>query len=200
MAALTTVAAVRDYLQKSDNGQDHIITDLITRASAVITAYCAREFTPAGTATRRFPVSGRLLDLTPYDLRSTTGAVLNPESPSPTPLARDVDYVLAPVNGTIGGTYVQIRLSAYLVTTSSALAQRFGFAYLDVTGAWGMTAVPPDVEQACIDTVAGWMRGDVQAFSSSFTPDEPGVIYQSGGNLPLGVRYKLGPWRRQAWA
>lgn len=200
MPDLTNLAAVRRYLQSVGNDQDQVIGDLITAASGVIQEWTGREFTPSGPSTRRFPVTGRIVDLEPFDLRSASAVTLDPESTSPRVLTVDVDYALEPVSKALGGTYVQVRLSSFVPFGLSQAAQAFGRAYLDVTGLWGMSDVPAAVAQACVDTVCAWMRSDVQSFSTSFNPDEPGVVYSSGANLPASVRYKIHPYRRLTFA
>lgn len=198
---LTTLAAVRSYLQKptADTGQDTIIQSEITRASRMILEYTQREFAPVtASATRRLLVypgrTGRAVhvDLAPYDLRSVTSASLHPETASPTVLTAATEYLLAPENAPFG-VYTAIRLARSLSFSSDTLTD-FGHACLDITGAWGFASVPDDVVKACIVTVGLWMRREVQAFSTTFNLDEGRLERPEA--LPSAVRASLSRYRR----
>jgi hypothetical protein len=200
---LTTLAKARAYLQKEtgDTGQDVVLGDEITRASDEIMDFCKREFAPAtASATRRFRVyphrklDGHFyVDLDPYDLRSVTSVTLHPESASPVTLIATDEYILDP-EGKPEGTYTAIRLSPVL-SLSSEVQSRFGFAYLDIAGAWGFSAVPSNVEKWALVTIWTWMRGDVQSYSTTFSVSEDRI--ERPESLPSAVRRGLARWARK---
>lgn len=171
---LTTVANVKAAITLNASTSDGLIQDLITQASAAITARYQREFAAvSGTPTRRVKVTECLVRLAPYDLRSASSVVLNPESSSPATLTAGTDYTLEPVAHTSLGTYTELRLSRTL-SIDSTTRTNFGYALLDITGTWGAAAIPADVARACIITVAAWLdRGaDVIAgMDSTVRPD-----------------------------
>ena len=199
---LCTLANVRAFLQKetADTAQDAEINTLITSVSQQIIEYCAREFAPAtANATRRFRVNNSFVDLVPYDLRNTTSGVagitvtLNPESTTPTVLVAGTDYMIEPLNGATGGTYLEVRLSNAQTLVSSTY-QNFGYALLDITADWGMSSIPADVVQAAVESVAIRLRRDVSAFSTTFSLDESRLERPEA--LPRSVVSALAQYRR----
>lgn len=201
-ANLCTVSNVRDMLEvTADTSRDALIASLIPAASAAIMNEVDREFAPATTsATRRFRVDGRVVNLAPFDLRTVTTAVINPETSSPTTLAVTADYQLEPV-GAPSGTYTSLALSAWLASLyASNTLYAFGYALLDITGAWGFAAVPADVNRACVLTVGSWMRRDVASMFAAGELDigGGGVAVGMPGSLriPDAALKLLAPWYR----
>lgn len=203
---LTTLSAVRTRLElpAAETSRDTLISALITSASDAIMREVEREFAPVtSSATRRrriYPtkrVQGSLyVDLAPYDLRTVSTMTLHPEESSPTVLTATTDYILGPPEAP-QGVYTHVLLRNTLTLTSTLL-NRFGFAYLDVAGAWGFASVPSDVAEACIDTVAAWMRRDVAAFGIDDLGDGRGLAPLRPGtySLPNAALKKLAPFRR----
>lgn len=185
---LTTVAAIREYLQKdgADTAQDPVVASLITRASAQITSWCEREFAPATTnETRTYVYGGHgLVDLAPYDVRTVSQIVLDTDTTSPITLD-PTQYRLRP-KPLVGG-YHLLQIYGYGEGT-------YGERELEITGDWGFETIPADVEHACIITVVTWLRRDVQAFSSTFSLDEGREEIPEA--LPAQVLGALGRWRR----
>ncbi len=168
---LTTMGAVRVFLGKKtwEKGQDDVVSDLITRASALITKYTGREFTPV-TATRTFQVRNPSFFQLPWDLQSASLIRLSPESATPTTLTNLSDYSLGPL-GSYEGVFNTVQLYNANLGNSNT-AYRFGYAQVEITGVWGFPSVPADIEHACIVTVATWLRRDVAAFGHVLNIDE----------------------------
>src|SRR6266404_4414740 len=171
---LCALADVKNSMEPAitTNARDTIIQTAITAASRRIMSWCDREFAPAtGAATRRFPVDvtqnpngGFVADLAPYDLRSVSAVSLHPESTAPIALsAGNGDYALEPVPNP-DGTFYRFRVSPYFSMISS-FADKFNYALLDITGAWGFTSVPEDVNRACVLTVRSWIRQNPGAYA-----------------------------------
>lgn len=163
---LCALADVRAALEipVSDTSRDSLISTLITAASDAIMDEVEREFAPTtASATRRFKIDTWNVSLSPYDLRTVSSFVLHPESSSPQTLTAGTDFNLEPVTSK-SGTYTSVQFSSYLASLpSSQTAFAFGYALCDITGAWGFTSVPTDVNRACVITVASWLRKDVSA-------------------------------------
>lgn len=197
---LTSLANAREYIQKvaGDTAQDTVISNLITRASKAIMVYTDREFAPVSAAgtTRRLQVSSLVVPFAPWDLNTiaANGVVLDPESSSPRILAA-TDYVALPV-GKFDGVWTRLRLSSLLAFASNTQIN-MGFSLIDVIGTWGFPAIPADVEQACIDTVYAWMRGNVQVMSQAYELDTA-IAPVSEPNLPMSARWKLKPYMGMA--
>lgn len=194
---LCALADVRSFIQKetADTTQDAEIGTLITAISMLIQEWCCREFTPPSTGlTRRLKVDSQLVSLAPYDLRAATSVVMHPESTSPVTLAVTTDYMLEPLNGATGGTYLDVRLAASLSRYSTTL-QNFGYALVDITGDWGFASVPADVKEQCVEAVAIRLRRDVSAFSTTFNIEEGRLERPEA--LPSSVCKALYQYKRQ---
>jgi hypothetical protein len=183
---------------------DSLISPLITAASRQIMRETEREFSPAtAAATRRRRVhpdrisgGAYLVELAPYDLRSVTAVTLHPEAASPVTVAA-ADRLLMPVEAT-DGVYTQLLLDAALSLNSDTLTS-FGFALVDIAGAWGFAAVNEDVKQAAIVTVLSWLQRDTAAFGLQELGDEPRAVQPdlpANFSLPPAARRLLAPWRR----
>jgi hypothetical protein len=194
---LTTLANVRAFLQKnvSDTAQDPLISSFITRASDAIMHDCDRRFLPAETAAAHTfeYTGGGWLDLSPFDLRSVSQIRLDTDETSPTTLAT-TDFRVYPQNAPFG-VYTALRLAPYLVTSRA----RWQYRLVEVTGNWGWTSVPSDVEQACILTVRTWLRRDVSAVEAVIEAPEDLAVGRPMG-IPSDAWSLLRPFARQAYA
>jgi hypothetical protein len=207
---LCTVQNVKDAFEPTVAGtsRDARIQTLITSASLAIMKELERELTPhTADATRRFRVDvddadgGTIVDLNPYDLRTVTSVTLHPEATSPTPLSQYTGYTLEPV-GAPQGSYLKLRLSTQLILVSDFMV-RFGYALIDVRGAWGLwdtAQVDPDVVDACVLTVRAWMRQNPAAYQ--MPGSEPAAPVQASVpqtfEIPGAAMKKLNKYRR--WA
>lgn len=182
-ARLTSVEAVREFLQKpdSDTAQDNVIEELIGRASAAIERFCQRKFTASGVATRSFLTRNGYLSFAPYELQAATEVIVD----SNTLTAGSDGYQLRPVPAH-DGVYRYALLPGYLTGEYEA----------SVTGTWGWPQIPADVEHWCIVTVGIWLRRDVSAFSASLRLEEDRM--ERPDALPsaarLGLRHYRRPW------
>jgi hypothetical protein len=189
---LTSLANVRAMLQKpgSDVGQDGLIGALITRASVAIMRYTDRQFAPAETAaTKVFEYeqggTSHLLDVAPYDLRAITQVQLDTDESSATTLTTD-EYRLFP-QPPRDGVYTALRLQPF-----SYGRGRWGHRQVSVTGNWGFASVPVDVEDACIKTVALWLRRDASGFDAGASEG----VWVRPLDLPSAVMAALDRYRR----
>lgn len=187
---LTTLNAVRTFMQKSDSDteQDALLSLLIPAASRTICQWTGRQFAPAETnATHSFIWDGSdRVYFTPYDLRSATLAQLDTDIGSPLTLTT-ADYRLEPLNGA-DGVYTGFSIGSTVANTPGARR------LLTVTGDWGFPTVPVDVQHACNVTVKWWIENDVSAFSSGF--DANTDQFTRGRALPDGIKDMLSAYRR----
>lgn len=194
---LTDLDAVRQsrFTQDSDTGEDAEVRTLITSASRAIARYCGREFSPAtdGEA-REFEYDGRgPVLVTPYDLRAVTQVRIDTDTTVPQTLL-DTEWRLWP-NPARDGVYSGVRI------TRCTWRRR---TVVEITGDWGFSSVPTDVEHACIITVATWVGQDKMAFSpllaaaaeEDMGSRPPAVLL---GAIPPGARKLLEPYRRQVF-
>lgn len=201
---LTTRAAVQAFLESTDTSRNDAIDAAIINASAAITRYCAREFTPTASATRTFaivptetagPLGPYRVDLAPYDLRTITTAHLHYGTTDQVTLTA-ADYLLRPENGT-GGTYTDLLLRLSASVKVGDRFANFGSSQLRIAGAWGFSAIPADVAYACILTVASWLRRDVPALEAGL--DDPRMMLPDqpmGRRIPGAALALLQPFRR----
>ncbi len=157
-----------------------------------------REFVPWTVATRTFAVRSRLIEIAPHELRSATSVVLSPGTPDAQTLVENTDYALLPVGGAERtGTFLQLRLSAGF-TVRSDLLGRFGFAQLQITGAWGAwadaTTVAEDIRRAAIETVLSWLdrpSASVAGLQELIDPHRALAPTAQGWDIPLSAHRKL---------
>lgn len=195
-ADLCTLEDVRLFLGKddSDTSQDAVIASLISRASLAIMRDCQREFAPASSSAARvfrYSTPGRM-SLAPYEARTVTNVRMDSDQASPVTLTAS-QYRLWPVPAP-DGTYLTVLFDGTEGSSSSAWRDRI----VEVTGTWGMAAVPEDVRHACVVTAATWFRRDVAAFSTTFKLDEDRV--ERPEVLPAQVRGLLDRYRRHEYA
>lgn len=195
-ADLCTLEDVRLFLGKddSDTSQDAVIASLISRASLAIMRDCQREFAPASSSAARvfrYSTPGRM-SLAPYEARTVTLVRMDSDQASPVTLTAS-QYRLWPVPAP-DGTYLTVLFDGTEGSSSSAWRDRI----VEVTGTWGMAAVPEDVRHACVVTAATWFRRDVAAFSTTFKLDEDRV--ERPEVLPAQVRGLLDRYRRHEYA
>lgn len=184
---LVTVAEVREFLQKpvADTAQDEVIQAEISRASAVINRGW-RKFRPAETAaTKTFTFhGGHRLDLHPFVIRDLTSLTIAGNT-----IAADDRALRGTTADRFDGVYSWVRLWNTLPATVNQEDE------VTIVGDWGYTSVPDDVKQACIVTVAEWMRRDVAAFSTTFSLDEDRVERPEA--IPRAAKMMLRPYQRE---
>ncbi len=181
---LTTLDAVHALRQKhgvTDPDDDLLITSLITAASAEITKFTGREFVASTRPeAREFVAAGSLVDLVPCDLRSVTKV-------------EDVTDAAAPV--VISGYRLRPKPARYGVYSWMEVPKLAPGSEVAVTGLWGFAEIPEDVKHWAGITVVQWIRGDVAAFSTTFTVDDGRL--QRPEALPSAVRSALCHYRRK---
>lgn len=169
----------------TDTAQDAILEKEIDRISrAIINRY--GKFRPVeAAATKRFVFSNAnglaRLPLFPYFLRSASAVVFDAHETTTTTLTSS-DYQLRPTSP-MDGVYRWIRFPAY--RTAVGLERT-----VDVTGDWGFSTTPEDVEEACILAVVERIRRDVSGFTATFPDDEAGTPERPAA-LPRASRVLL---------
>jgi hypothetical protein len=201
---LVTLARAKTFLDINDSSQDGKLAQLITEASEAIVKETEREFAPqAAGATRRFElrVSSHahglyVMDLSPYDARTITSVTLHPETTAPQLLTLDFHYIAEPVNKP-SGVFTHLKFYPDVPLGTSTVAQRFGFAYVDVLGDWGWPAVPAVVQGVCIKVVAAWLRRDVGQFAPAQQDQGMAPVPAPGFDLPLFAKRALERYNRR---
>lgn len=196
---LCSVDDVKGYLELTNTDSDDLIQASVSAVSSILPERYQREFVGPSGGTRSFPVTGRLIDLAPYDLRSVGAVTLHPEETA-TVLAANSDYQLRPVGGyRMGGTYLHIRLSSRL-ELNSTLMREFGEAQLQVAGNWGCFStgsVDESVKRAAVITAASWVDRAVADYGMAgedpreLRPDRFGSYA-----IPFAAHAILSPWSR----
>lgn len=191
---LCTLEQVRAFLVKptGDTGQDPLIGDLITRASALIATHVERELTPTADATRQFYYDGSgRLSLNPYDLRSVQSITFDVEPGEANTVLAASEYRLWPLPSP-DGTFSAIKFQTYRASSSS-----WADRTIAIRGAWGFAEVPAVAQDAAIKTVAIWLRRDAAAFESTFRLDEERIEHPK--SLPSAVFDQLDTLRRRTF-
>ena len=190
--AYCSLAQMKTYVGATDNDDDALLTDCITRAEAVIDRATKRRFEATADSTRTFDavydVAGRTLYLD-ADLCAIT-AITNGDGAAITAL----QVVSEPRNH---APYYALTLKA-----STGLAWTYETDPEDaisVTGRWAYSTTPPaDIEQACV-RLAAWLY---RQKDSSSDLDRP-MVSMDGATLlpaqiPADVQRMLQPYVRVA--
>lgn len=195
---LCTTANVREFLQKpaGDTNQDTVIASMITRASRLILTYTEREFAPTvASETRTFEYDPSWprgtevwISLAPYDLRTVASVTVDTDEGAGTALA-STQYRLWP-RPNPQGTFTALRIDPLGFSS-----RRFRMRQVQIAGAWGFSTIPEDVVDACVKTVALWLRRDVAAFERTFSVDEERL--ERPQMLPSAIRSQLDLYKRQ---
>lgn len=207
---LCTLDELREFLDwpADDNTQDAKFEALITRASDTIIEEVGRELAPTETATRRFRVLPDSRDenglyvvsLAPYDAQvdEITAVSLHPETSAPVTLTEGTDWIGDPMPSR-DGVYTELRLSPGPgnIIFNSDRTLYFGHALLDVTATWGFPSIPSRAKEACIITVASWVRRDVSQFTLADVGDGQTPSPAPSYGLPPAARRLLSRYTRQ---
>lgn len=197
---LCSLSDVRQALElpTADTSRDALIGVLITVASDAIMNETEREFAPVtASATRRVKFTSLSIDLAPYDLRTVATLTVHPESSSPIVLVATSEYQLLPIPSPTG-TYQRILISALRPDVlASTTPFNFGYALVDINGAWGFASVPTNVNRACVETVISWLRKDVGAFDlGDLAEPGRGLLPRDAFPIPTKAWMLLKPFRR----
>jgi hypothetical protein len=181
---------LKTYLGISGSGDDTLLEVLLTRAQALVDAYCGRTFEAAADVTRYFDaeldVEGRRLWLD-HDLCQIT-TVTNGDGVPVTA------YVSEPRNDSPWYALTLKESSSvawtYMTTPESAIA---------VKGRWAYSVTPPaDVVHATL-RLAGFLyrQKDAQAYETTAAPD--GGMITVPQSIPRDVRAMLWLYRQRVY-
>ena len=192
--AYTTFGDVNTYLGTSAAGDNTLITDLITRAQAVIDTYTGRTFEHSSVGAKRYftvgeDTEGKTLYLD-EDLCSTSTVVTDADGDADS-LTENTDFIMYPRNEAPYNKICLLGSSDYSWSYTSN--PEFG---IEVTGKWAYSSsAPDDIEHACIRLAAYFYRQkDSQVFDVTAIPDA-GIISMPKG-IPEDVKIALLPYRR----
>ena len=203
--ALTTIEHVKQFMGKKDQEpyQDQLIQLLINSASDHIHTVTSREFKSAlspNPGVRNFalqtPFPGwTYVNFGRFQCQAGTVTLVQIDtdvsSPGATTITSD-QYQLFPISNDFG-IVTGIRFYTYAV--GPVLRQGANIPrQLSVTATWGWSSVPAAVEQACILTVATWVRRDSQQYSSTFNTEE--AAHQRPQAIPSAAWDLLAPYMK----
>jgi hypothetical protein len=180
---------------------DDLIGTICLAVGSVFDQRYQREFAQRSAGTEVFEVRTLLVDLAPFDLRTASAVVIDPEG-TPGTLTSD-QYRLAPAGGDpLSGTYKHLRISP-LVTDlwQSETARYFGYATVSIAGAWGIFAsgtVDPAVQRAAVVTAASWLDRaiDEYAIQGAEAPREIMPQRFTTWAIPSAAHLLMSPWAR----
>lgn len=171
-----------------------MVTIEINSVSDAITRLTQREFFPTNSAVRTFEYLGNsrgYLDFAPYDLRDVSSITLGGQALTASAGAGDGDYVPFPRNQTLEGTYTYMAIRGYYRLGSELLqAPVLDTRDVVITGDWGMAAIPPAANRACLIAVCDLYRNPEQADSrgsGDFQITEEPRAAGADGLLPTGA-------------
>jgi hypothetical protein len=202
---LTSLDAARSFLQlqTTETELDEILGETITRCSRELANEFEREFAPPVEDTARtlqfkpHRCGGPLLvNLAPWDLRSAATVVVDSGLVTEQTLT-SAQWELA-WHDRRTGSYLALELRDVLPDVNRRRRT------LTITGDWGLSEIPEDLELGCLLYVKTIMRLDVQAFASTplvealgsdpFAGENPRNPFPSG--IPNRVLGLLDHYRR----
>jgi hypothetical protein len=195
---LVELEEVRDAMELREDATelDDQIRALIPKLSQRIMYEIEREVAPPSTAVQRtFSMCGRILDVSPYDLRSVSSLVVDPARTARV-MTANLDYKLLPVGGDRWGVYTEIEFGRHV--DLSAYTYTFAEVDVQITGNWGFASIPQIAKDACIDAIKARLR--ISSARGSYVDSEmegqPSVGPMYG--LPPSTRNILRPLYRNA--
>lgn len=178
--ALTTAAAVKAYKPITGTELDALIDALVPRASAAIETYLSRKIESQAHVETRDGNGGRSMMLEQYPVTAVSAVTINGQA-----IPQSSGF------GTAGWRLANrsIVLEGYSFSKGLANVQ------IDYTA--GYSTVPPDIEQACIETIllALERRSHIDVSSKSLAGETVSFIT---ADLPPSARKALDPHRRVA--
>lgn len=190
--ALTTLHRARLHVLRNaaDDSADDKLALYINWASAAVAAYARnvlfREILAVDDEARTLTLSCEgTVNLSPFDLRSVTGAEIT-YSTGATSTLDDATYRLQPRNATAEGTYLSLELLPTASVYSAWSARWDPSTEVTITGDWGMSPVPPHVEGAClimVDDIFKNPTGFSQVAMGPFSATEP---FETTSTVPIG--------------
>lgn len=187
---LTTLADVQLILNLLDSSDSHLLSKLITRASAACAAYCKRTFAKEvvtevipGTGTprmvlERFPIVS--IDAVTYDGTAVDSGDYSIERHERGWVLMEDGWTLTNYSNDIPKPDWTIQYTAGFVLPSHS----------------GTRDLPYDVEEACLEAVKSWYYARCR--DGTLRTEEVVDVWQgsySGNALPLKSRQLLDPWR-----
>lgn len=175
---LTTLDQVKAWLGLTDPDQtedDALLSWLITAASGFTRNWCSRDFTSQGYIETRDGTGGTRLPFLNTPVSAVSSLLIDNR---PIPVG---DPVLMP---------------GYYLTPTMLMLNGFafnrGYGNVVITYTAGLSAIPPDLEQACIELVglryrdkdrigltSKGLAGETTAFSQKDMPDQVRTVLQS---------------------
>jgi hypothetical protein len=173
VAELVTLSYVKRYVQPDSEEDDQILADLIRYASGLIRTFTERRLTtPPVVGQRAVYFRGRAAVPLDDKLNSVTAI----EAPYPYERALTPD---------------EYELVQFTTLTQLTIDRPVEGKCL-VTGTWGWSTVPADLEYATIVTVDEWYRGNQLPAIGTRKEGEP---ESRNISLPNEVQQILQPWR-----
>jgi hypothetical protein len=149
---LTQLATVKMRLGLSDSTQDALLTNFIKHASERFDRHCRRKFSRLAGATDEFDGGRRELALSRYPIESVTKLEVKRRESEGWVEQTGVEFLVrrgcvVSLGKTLGGDGEVLR-----VTYTG------GYVLPGTTPGAGQTALPDDLEQACVEQVAYWYQ------------------------------------------
>jgi hypothetical protein len=151
---LTTLETIKSRLgiDSFDTRDDVLLNRFLRHASTRFEMECNRKFDRLENATDQFAGDTSDLIVTRYPVETVTAFELKTSERTGWEALSDVDYLLQP-----GGV---IRLAQILGAESQLLRVTYtgGYVLPGDAPAAGQTALPDDLEQACVEQIAFWYQ------------------------------------------
>lgn len=172
---LAQVATVKTRLNISASTEDTLLTNFVELATGLFNRHCNRTFARAAAATDDFDADLCELNLSRPPVESITSFALKSNETDGWETQTGVDYLLPKGAGSV------LRLAAPLGSYRQHVRVTYAGGYVlpgTAVGA-GQTALPDEVEHACVEQVVFWYQNRTKLGLSS--TNENGVVF--GGEI-----------------
>jgi len=149
---LTQLTTVKNRLGVTDTTDDTLLTNYIKSAGARFENACHRLFERAVNAVEEFSGDVTEIRVARYPIEAVSQFHLKENESDGWQLQSDVDYLLRRACViSLGGAFGGQRQQAKVTYTG-------GYVLPGTTPGSGQTALPDDIEQACVEQVAYWYQ------------------------------------------
>lgn len=183
--ALVTLEAAKSRLSVVDDDRDEALEGLINEVSRAILQATGREYAPPVTATRTVGIKNgsSTIDLYPYEARSVSSVTIAAGTDDEYVVAAG-DWQLAPITNP-DGIYDRIVLASGISVSS-----QFGAVPVEVTGAWGWSAVPADVQGWVLEIVEDRWKQDFAFYADANGDFNSNPIEPASGPVTIPFRIR----------
>lgn len=169
---LAQLATVKTRLGISASTEDTLLTNFIELASGLFDKHCNRKFSRSASATDEFDADICELNLSRPPLESVTSFELKSNETDGWEAQADVDYI---ARKTLGGCILSLSAPLGSYRQRVRVTYAGGYVLPGTSPSGSQTALPDEIEHACVEQVVFWYQNRTRLGLSS--TNEQGVVF-----------------------